>query len=385
MADYCEALAGITGALPSALGDDFQSLYLYEGLDRDLWLFVRPETDMGRVRRTLLPLWNRYAIALGRKPVAVSSADFAHYRLLFPSRARDLCQRSRLLVGEDIWARWQEPPPADPAVQLARVAAQAVSGCALLELDEPDANLEKELFWVVTHEAQLDIQVGALPLEVLAALYAHLAVQSQACPGYHWDGLPPAEPAPSLLPGLLALVGLRDQLIGVMPYIDRSILAGTDWSAVTRLVSDEFAHVGLATPWQLRLAASTALAQDLYLRTFELLWGSDVLSDCVPSEYHVLRNAAELPVRVLVEQLSPAYLTAPEEELDGIIHRTQNALLNIQLRSELTARLQDVPADLPPEPLPDRDSGPHQRIAANYRHLRWWSDHFVTRWQALRA
>lgn len=383
MDSFHDALTDLTRALPSALGDDFLALCLYEGVTRRLWIFVRPEAGLEKVREAFLPLWKRHAGPLERGPAVVSPTDFAHYSLLFPGPARDLRERAQLLAGEAVWARWPEPAPPDPLVRLADVAAETMRCSALLALNGPQVEVERESLRAVSRQAGLDVAPGAPPLDVLEALYAYLAAQREAYPAYDWDGPPPAEAAPAHLPGLLALIGLKYQLIGIMPHVDRLILTGIDWPTVKDLVTNEFTSVGLATPWHLRLVATVALAQDLFLRTFESLWGSDLLVDCKPNPEHVMRSAAVLPVRVLVDQLSPDYMTADEGELGDLIHDVQNALLNIQLRNELTARLQGAPANTPPEPLPGRESPPHQRIAANFRHLRWWSEYLVAGWQKL--
>ena len=383
MDSYHHALKDVTRALPSALGDDFLALCLLEGVTRRLWLFVRPEAELKKVREAFLPLWKRYAGLLERGPSVVTPADLAHYSLLFPGYARDLRDEAQLLAGEAVWAHWPEPPPLDPLVELADIAAETMRCSALLASNGPQVELERELFQVVTQQAGLDVAPGSPPLEMLEALYAYLAAQSEDYPTYGWDGAPPAEAAPSHLPGLLALVGLKYQLIGVMPHVDRSVLTSIDWPAVKDLVANEFTSIGLATPWHLRLVAKVALAQDLYLGTFESLWGSDLLDDCKPEWGHVMRSAAVLPIRVLVEQLSPDYMTVDEAELGDLIHDVQNALLNIQLRNELTARLQGVTASCPPETLPGREAPPHQRLAANFRHLRWWSEYLVASWQKL--
>jgi hypothetical protein len=385
MDSYHDALTDVTRALPSVLGDDFLALYLCDGVTKKLWLFVRPEAEMKRVREAFLPLWQRYAGPLERGPVVVSPTDFSRYSLLFPGCVRDLRDRAQLLTGEGNWAHWPDPPPMDQLVQLADIAAEAMRCSQLLALNGPGVELERDLYRVVSQQAGLDIAPDTPSLDMLEALYTYLAAQREDYPAYDWDGAPPAEAAPTHLPGLLALVGLKYQLIGVMPHVDRSVLDGIDWPAVKALAANEFTTIGLTTPWHLRLVASVALAQDLYLHTFESLWGSDLLDDCKPSQRHVMRSAAVLPVRVLVEQLSPAYMTVDEAELGDLIHDVQNALLNIQLRNELTARLQGVAPNCPPEPLPGREAPLHQRLAANFGYLRWWSEYLVASWQQASA
>ncbi len=385
MDSFHDALTDVTRVLPSALGDDLLALYLCDGATKNLWLVVRPEAEMKKVREAFLPLWRRHAATLERGPRVVSPTDLYHYSLLFPGRARDLCNRARLLAGEGDRAHWPDFPPTDQLVQLADIAAEALRCSQLLAPNGPQVELKRDLHQVVSQQAGLDMAPDTPELDMLEALYAYLAAQREDYPAYDWDGAPPTEAAPTHLPGLLALVGLKYQLIGVMPQVDRSVFSGIDWPAVKELVANEFTTVGLATPWHLRLVANVALAQELHLRTFESLWGRDLLGDCKPSQQHVMRSAAVLPVRVLVEQLSPAYMTVDEADLGDLIHDVQNALLNIQLRNELTARLQGVAPSCPPDPLPGREAPPHQRLAANFGHIRWWSGYLVAAWQQLVA
>jgi hypothetical protein len=163
----------------------------------------------------------------------------------------------------------------------------------------------------------------------------------------------------------------------VLPELDQATLATIDWHRVAELVAGEFETLLVATPWQIRLVASVAEAVSFTFRSFELIWGADILAGCRPSDDNVRLSAAMLPARTLVERLPAEYLTADESDLGALIHAVQNVLQNIQMRSELWARIREVAPRRPPEPLPGRETPPHQRVAALFRHLRWWTDRWA--------
>jgi len=388
MEAYRAAILDIKAKVPAALGEDLLALYLYGSVlrpdfqpgvsDVNLWLCIRPGTDMRRVRQAFFPLWRKYGQLLKRGPAVVTPAECERYSLLFPDHVRSLRNEARLLAGTNLLPKLAPP---DSAVRLAQIAAGTMHCSALLALSpgnrEQHTKLKRQLLRLATHQAGLAITAETPPLEILVALHNYLATQSARYPTYQIAL--PAQPKspPPLLPGLVALIGLEDQLIIVIPQVDRSLLTGTNWRAVANLVLDEFTGVLLATPWQLCLAASVNLAVDLYLRSFELVWGYDVLVGRQPTERHILSSAAVLPVRVLVEQFPAAYLTAEESDLEKLVHDMQNILQNIQLRGEVMARRQRVPAQWPPEALPGRGTPLHQRVAANFSHFRWWSSHLT--------
>jgi len=377
--DACrDAILDIQSALPVALGDDLLALYFSDGR---LWLCIRPETEMQRVREAFLPLWTRYAGVFTHGPAVATPADLNRYSQFFPDHIRRLWDEAQLMAGADVLRQAPKPAPPDPVVQLAQIAAETMRCSALLVPTVSNAELERRLLQVATRQAGLALTTDPPPLEILDALHTYLAEQSGRYPAYHWDAPPPAEAPPAHLPGLLALVGLDDKLIIVMPQVDRPLLTGIDWNAVVELVSYEFTGVILATPWQLRLAATVELALELYLGSFELVWGNDLLADCQPAERSIMARAAALPVCALVEQLPAGYLTVEEAELGQLIHDVQNVLLRIQLRNEVMARLKGVSARRPPEPLPGREAPSSQRIAANFRHFRWWAEYLTAGWE----
>ena len=395
-----DVLSELRTALPAALGDDLLALYLDGSLphtdippwasDSKLWLFVQPKTQMQRVREAFFPTRNRHAELFRQGPAVATVADFALYELLFPDHSARLRREAQLLAGTDLLHQLPEPVPPEPIVRLAHIAGETIR-CSTLLSESPAATrdraeLAQRLRWVATQQASLTqsgSQDQTSPLDCLADLHAYLAVQRSHYPTYHWDGTLPTNAPPSHLPGAVALVGLERQLIIVMSEVDRPLLDRIDWNAVLDLVSDDFTGIMLATPWQLRLAASIDMAMALYLRSFELVWGSDVLAGCQPSDQHVLANAAELPVSILVEQLPADYVMSPETELGKLIHDAQNTLLKIQLRSEVMARRKKILPSRPPGRLPGRETPLHERVAANFGHFRWWAEYLTASWQEL--
>jgi hypothetical protein len=333
---------------------------------------------MEDVRRACHSLWARHSKALAHGPIVARPIDLEHYTSLFPSRARYLRDRAELLAGTDQWREWVKPGPTDPLTDLAHLAFETMRCSAVLGSTEPE--LEDALLLVANRQAGLQPGGKSSATEILAALHTELAGQQDGYPGFQWKGSPPKNAPPAHLPGLVALYGWKYDLIIVMPRVDQALLSVIDWVKVRDLVSNEFSGIMLATPWQLRLVTCVDMAQDLYLRSFDHVWGSDLLADCQPTRYHLLRTAAALPLRNLLERFPADYVIAREEELGDLIHDAQNMLLNIQLRNELLARMRGLSSQRPPEPLPGRETPPHQRMAANFGHFRWWAEHLVSDW-----
>lgn len=399
MDEYTGPLAELRTALPAALGNDLLALYLHRGPPSHatrseaplahLWLCVQPETKMRRLREAFLPLWRNCSEFLTRGPAVAAPADWTRYSLLFPDVVGTLRQEAQLLTGTDVLRQLPRPSPLPSQVQMSRTATEAMRCSALLSgtalSAEQSITLERQLRRLCARQSGQGSASGAPPLTVLGELHASLSAQSESYPQYLWDGPEPTEEPPPHLPGLVSLVGFEDQLIVVMPQVDQPFLSNTDWSLVTELVSDEFTGIMVATPWQLRLAAAIELSLDLQMRSFELVWGSDLLADLVPSEQHIVAGAAALPARVLVKQLPAAYLTVDEDGLGKLIHDIQNVLFNVQLPAELMARRKGVPVPSPPDPLPGRESPPHDRIAATFSHFRWWAEHLTADLQQLQS
>jgi hypothetical protein len=374
--------------LTAALGDDLLALYCFNAGERAerLWLSVRPDTPPQRVREVIYPFWKRHRSLFSGGPFLAAAGDDRRYARVLPQEVAAFRHGARLLQGKDLLIQALEVMGADPLHSLAWIADEALIGSAVLA--SPDEDWRQATGSTLRLSERLSRAAGragtvtsGLPGEVLAGLHGYLAAQSERYPAYQWEGEGPAERPPPHLPGLLALLGWGERLIVVLPRVDQAALMRIDWGRVADLVTGEFETILVATPWQMRLVASVAEAVSFTFRSFELIWGAHILAGCQPSDGDVRLSAAMLPVRTLVERLPAEYLTADEPDLGSLIHAVQNVLQNIQMRNELWARIRGVAPPRPPEPLPGRETPPHQRVAALFRHLRWWTD----RWAGLTA
>jgi hypothetical protein len=370
--------------LTTALGDDLVALYASNSGRRTdrLWLSVRPETSPQRVRQAVYPFWKRYRSLLAGGPLLAAPADDRRYARILPQEVAAFRVGARLLHGEDLLVQALQAAGADPLRSLAWIAQETLIGSAVVA--SPDEDWRQATGSTLRLSERLSRAAGRAgiagrpsPYEVLARLHAFLAAASERQPGYRWEGQAPGGRPPAHLPGLLALLGWGERLIVVLPRVDQATLAAIDWHRVAELVMGEFETLLVATPWQMRVVASVAEAVSFTFRSFERVWGADILAGCRTSDEDVRLSAAVLPVRTLVERLPADYLTVEESELGGLIHAVQNVLQNIQMRNELWARIRGVAPRRPPEPLPGRETPPHQRIDALFRHLRWWTDRWA--------
>ena len=370
--------------LPVALGDDLLALYRSAAGDRHerLWLCVRPETPPSQVHAAVYPLWRNAPSAPTPGPFLATPADCARYARILPQEVAAFHAGAELLYGDDLLAEALAAADVDPLRALAWIAHEALIGSAVVA--SPDVDWRQTTGSTLRLSERLVRAAGRAGIAspgsqpaVLAGLHAFLAAESRHHPAYLWDGQAPAGRPPRNLPGLLALVGWGERLIVVLPQVDQDLLASIDWPRVADLVTGEFETLLVATSWQLRLVATVAEAIGSILRSFELVWGADILAGCRPSAADGRISAAMLPIRTLIERLPVDYLPADESELGGLIHAVQNVLQNIQMRNELWARIRQVEPRRPPEPLPGREAPPHRRVAALFRHLRWWSDRWA--------
>jgi hypothetical protein len=370
--------------LTTLLGDDLLALYESDAGDGTgrLWLSVRPGTSPQRVREAVYPFWRRHRSLLAGGPFLATPDDGLRVARVLPQEVAAFRVGARLLQGDDLLAQALRITGADPLHALAWMAGETLIGSAVLA--SPDEDWRQATGSTLRLSERLSRAAGRpgvaasrSPMQALAGLHAYLAAEAGRHPAYRWKGRASGERPPPHLPGLLALLGWGERLIVVLPEVNQAILAAIDWPHVADLVTGEFETILVATPWQMRLVASVAEAVSFTFRSFELVWGADVLAGCRPSDQDVRLSSAMLPVRTLVERLPAEYLTVDESELGGLIHAVQNVLQNIQMRNELWARIRGVAPRRPPEPLPGRETPPHQRVEALFRHLRWWTDRWM--------
>ena len=396
MADLQAIVAELRDTLVSELGDDLRALYLFgpaaRGVyvpgrsDVDLLLLVAPEMPLALAREAFYPLWERHAARLGHGPLLATPDDLALHLALFPALHRDLSDGAWRLYGAPLLKSLAPPPPPDPIAAAANLAARAVAYAPALTPQSLSPQRAQRLAVLLDQLARGAEKGGAsallTPVEATLALHARLRELAQEMPQFEWHGPPPGGEVPDLLPGCLAFYQRENQLIAVLERVDEDVLSGVDWQEVGAAAEDAYAQFGLATPWQLRVAASRTWADSLFFKGFEHMWGADILGDLEVDERMLLRQLARVASTQRVEALPGDYLTCQEDAFPKLIHDTQNVLLNAGLRAELFARLAGRAFDLSDWTPPGREMPQHERVAADWARWREMTVYYADMWRA---
>jgi hypothetical protein len=353
--------------------------------DVDLLLVVDPEMPLIVARNVFRLLWKRHGEALGHGPLIATPDDLALHMALFPSLHRVLLSDARRIGGEALLERLPTPPPPDPLEEAAYLAARAITHATALTpeaLAPRDARrLNRLLDRLARRTTGIKSARDLAPVEAIVAIHAKLRELAQEMPQSDWHGDPPSGDAPSLLPGCLAFYQWEKHLITVLERVDEEILSQVDWEEVGAAAEDTHARFGLATPWQLRLAASRMWVDSLYFNGFEHLWGADILGDLEADEPTLLRQLARVGSEQRVEEVPMAYCTIEDVDISKLIHDTQNVLLNAGLRAELFARFTGREFSLPDWTPPSREVPQPERVAATWERWRELTAYYARMWR----
>ncbi len=404
MADLKAVVQDVRDTLAAGLGERMLALYLFGSAARgqyvpgrsdvDLLLVVSPDMPLATARDAFRSLWARHAAVLGHGPLLATPADLALHLALFPALHRALHAEARRFHGEPVLERLPTPPPPDPAIRRAHdaveetayVAARAITYATALTPAtlKPEAlqRLTQLLDRLARRFTGLNPPGTLAPLQATTAIHARLRQLAAEMPQFDWRGAPPPGDAPDLLPGCLAFYQWEKHLVVVLERVDEATLANVDWAEVGAAAEDAYAQFGLATPWQLRLAASQVWPDSLFFQGFEHLWGADILGDLSPAEPTLLRQLARVGSEQLVEKVPMDYLTIEEDAISMLIHDTQNVLLNAGLRAELFARLTGRDFNLPDWTPPGRDVPQPERVQAAWERWREVTAYYAGMWRA---
>jgi hypothetical protein len=304
---------------------------------------------------------------------------------LFPLLHQILLREARLLHGEPVLNQLPPPAAADPLDEVANVAARAITRATALTSDslpqEEKEHLARLLDRLARRFAGSQQPLALEPIEALSAIHARFRQLAPELPQFGWRGAPLGGDAPALLPGCLAFYQRERHLIAVLEHIDGDVLRDVDWAEVSAAAEEAYARFGLATPWQLRLAASQAWVDSLYFQGFEHLWGADLLGDLEVGQTALLRQLSRRASEQRVEKVPMAYLTIEDGDISTLIHDTQNLLLNAGLRAELLARFTAQPFELPDWTPPGRETPSPERIAAIWGRWRELTAYYVRMWR----
>jgi hypothetical protein len=278
------------------------------------------------------------------------------------------------------------PPPLqlDPVEDVSYIAARTIRhACALTPkaLSPEELQLQtKGLNRLARRVVDVEPSSALTSQEAILALHTKLKQFAQELPQFEWHGTPPSGDVPKLLPGCLAFYQYENYLVTVLEQVDWETLADVDWDEVGLAAQDAQSLFGMATPWQLRAAASHAWVDSLYFRGFERAWGADILGDLEADEAILLRRMAGVCSEQLVEKVPLMYLSIEDDAISKLIHDTQNVLLNAGLRAELFARFAGREFDLPEWTPPGREVPQHKRVAAAWGRWRELTAYYARLW-----
>jgi hypothetical protein len=395
MIDPRTVVAEARDSFVAELGNDLTSLYLFGSAARgdyvpgrsdiDLLLVVDPLMPLVAARDAFLPLWERQAGTLGHGPLVATREDLALHMALFPSFQRILLHEGQCIHGEPVLEDLSPPPPPDPVEEAAYVAARtAIYATALTFQALPPARVERlarALNRLTKRVTDSQPSRSLTPLEATLALHARLRDLTEEMPQFAWHGQPPHGDVPSLLPGCLAFYQREKHLITVLERVDEETLSNVNWREVSAAVEDANALFALATPWQLRIAASHIWVDSLFFGGFDHIWGADILGDLTADDETLLRQLARSSSEQRVEKVPLTYLAINAGEISKLIHDTQNMLLNAGLRAELYARFTDREFALPEWRPPGRETPQHERVAAAWERWRELTAYYAGTWQ----
>jgi predicted nucleotidyltransferase len=374
--------------LQTTLKEQLTSLYLFGSLAQDnyqpgrsdinLIAVLQDQNDIHQIRETLQPLWHEHSDIIGQMPLIATPEAFARHLKLNPILAQHLNQHGRLLSGRP------QPIPSRPITpaeqlshlaQIALVASESLTPQLLPQDKRPTAaaNLDR-----LANRLQINRHLTN-PEVTFANIQAHLAAQLNQQSDLKWQSAPQSG-APPVIPELLTIYEVQDKAIFLLPDTSpdqiRDIITETDWTAVSQTLQGQYKGLQITTPSLLRLIYRTDRTVEHFIQSYILAWGQDPLATIQPTPAQIYRDLARHPSQIQIHDLPHDYMTANTDQLNMLNHDYQNKLLNIQLREELISRFEQRRRAIPPIPLPDRHTPPHQRISAIFQHLNWWGEYY---------
>jgi len=391
------AVETVSQTLARKLGDQLQAIYLFgsaaqpaiylpDQSDINLFLVLADGTSIHQVREIFQSIWPQHQQTLKRAPFVAQRHAFLRHIQINPALAYHLSRVGQQPFGDPALLD-NHLPQANPNELVAYPVASALQASAALMpgvLDEETA---------VSHHTQLHrlarqlrrepIPAQETAVQRFARIQHYLKPFMDRLPAtQNWASAAQSGPTSPLLPGLQAIYTETGKTILVFARLTPQLIVQIDWPKLARRVPHHNNSIHVTTVAQLCLITMFEKPLDLTLKKYQHVWGVDFLSALTPSNRQVLRHAARIPSGILIDSLPHAYLTqtdSSDQVLHQIIHDFQNRMLNVQLEHELLVRFGIVPERfVPPEPVPDRDTAPLQRINAIFQHLEWWTDFYAS-------
>lgn len=374
-------------------GDQIAAIYLFGSMatghhlaqesDINLYLVMNDHAPMEAMRQAFQPIWAQYGNLFGRAPFVATRQAFIRDLRLNALFAKHLMRDARLLYGTSNLIT-EKMTVIEPHEAYAHRVSEAMAASAALAPHVLMPEAREEALHIL-HKTARQIRNQPLPpdetaVQTFARIQSYLEPILDVLPATQkWKKLARQGSTTLIIPGLQAIYSETGKAILVFQQLPPQLLFNTDWNKLATRIPQSANGLQITTVEQLCLVIMYDRPLDLRFRKFQHVWGPNFLTALKPSDQQIIRHSARVPSRILINELPNAYLTSPgdDESLHKIIHDFQNKMLNVQLEHELLCRFGIVERFIPPQPVPDRETPPKERIARLFQHLEWWSEFYA--------
>lgn len=388
-----EVVDSVVEKLANELDDQLEAIFLFGSLaqghylpgqsDINLFVVVKDGTAVAECQRAFAPVWAAHRSALKRAPYLAHKTAFQRHLQIDPLLAQHLVRDGQPCWGapDFLDRRLATIDPHEGYASLVTEAMQTSAALAPQLLDNETAfqvrerlqRLARKLRNEPLPENETAVQSFARIQHFLNPIMARLPATQK------WAGVVPRGTTSPLLPGLQTIYDETGTTILVFDQLTPQKIVQTDWAKLAARLPAGTKQLQVTTVEQISLSIMFERPLDLRFKKLKHSWGPNFLGAFNPNERQIMRYAARVPSRILVNELPQAYLTqaGKDEIFHKIIHDFQNKMLNIQLEHELLVRFGLCQRFKPPTPVPGRETPPQERVNALFQHLEWWSQFYA--------
>ena len=388
------AIDATSNAFKQTLNDQLEGIFLFGSVaqelnrpgdsDVDMLVVVADDTSPHLLRAAFQPVWQEYSDDLKHAPLIATRTAFTRHMKLNPALARHISRCNKQLFGPQNLLTFN-PKEADSHELIGYVVAEALQASMALTpqlLDEETAavknqqlrTLYRHVFHNNPHEQDTAVQIFAQIQQFLNQIVPKLPAAKK------WAAAKGKGTTSPLLPGLQSIYKEMGTTILVSSFLIPDQIVRIEWDKLGKHLPSGTTGLQITTVEQFCLLCTYERPVDVLLRKFQHNWGIDFLPKLAPTNRQFMRQGSRLPADILVEALPNTYLTKEnddDETLHKIIHDYQNKMLNIRLENELMSRFGKTEKFTPPEPVPDRETPPRERIDALFNQFKWWSEFYA--------
>lgn len=388
------AIDATVKAFEETLGDQLEGVFLFGSVaqalnkpgisDVNMFVIVADGTSPHLLRQAFFPVWEAHQDTLKHAPLIADLSTFQQHIKLNPALARHISRSNKQLYGSDDLLSFH-PKQADPHELIGYIVAEALQVSMALTpqlLDEETAVLKnRQLRTLYRHVFHSNPAEGDTAVQIYAQIQQFLNQIVPKLPAAKkWAAAKGRSTTSPLLPGLQSIYKEMNTTILVSGHLNPEQIVRLEWDRLAQHLPNGTAGLQITTVEQFCLLCVYERPVDVLLRKFTHNWGIDFLPTLKPTNRQFMRQSSRLPADILIQSLPNTYLTKEnddDETLHKIIHDYQNKMLNIRLENELLSRFEKAEKFTPPEPVPDRETPPKQRIDALFNQFRWWSEFYA--------